>query len=178
MACNGSRVNPIDLRPDLEGLHAQSFAWARHCCRNRRLEAEDVLQEVYMRVLDGRAQFDGRSSVKTWLFGVIRRTALEQSHKGWLRAALLERWHGGETEHDPAPEPGRLLDDAVRNDTLRSAVSRLSRRQQEVLHLVFYQDLTVEESALMLGIRVGSARTHFERGKRRLREYLNAGKPR
>ncbi|MGH8134304.1 MAG: RNA polymerase sigma factor, partial [Steroidobacteraceae bacterium] len=59
-----------------------------------------------------------------------------------------------------------------RNKRLSAAVGRLSRRQREVLHLVFYQDLTIEESAQALGLSLGSARTHFERGKQRLRALL------
>jgi RNA polymerase sigma-70 factor (ECF subfamily) len=165
-------VNAIDWRSELEGLHAQCFAWARHCCRDRRDEAEDVLQEVYVRVLDGRARFDGRSTLKTWVFGVIRRTAQERAQRHWLRSALLERWHRAEPEAEPAPAPERLLHESESTARLRAAAGRLPRRQQQVLHLVFYQDLTVEESAELLGISVGSARTHFERGKRRLRELL------
>jgi RNA polymerase sigma-70 factor (ECF subfamily) len=60
------------------------------------------------------------------------------------------------------------------NDRLRVAIAQLSPRQQEVLHLVFYQDLSVEEAAALLRISLGSARTHFERGKARLREQLQA----
>ena len=52
------------------------------------------------------------------------------------------------------------------------ALSRLSKRQQEVLHLVFYQNLTIQEAANVLAMPVGTARTHYERGKSRLRELL------
>jgi RNA polymerase sigma-70 factor (ECF subfamily) len=51
-------------------------------------------------------------------------------------------------------------------------LSRLSRRQRELLHLVFYQELTVEQAAEVLRIPVGTARTHYERGKSRLRGLL------
>ena len=87
-----STVRTVDWRLELERLHTRSYAWALYCCRQRRAEAQDVLQDVYVRVLDGRAQFAGKSSVKTWLFGLIRRTARDQNRRQWLRAALLERW--------------------------------------------------------------------------------------
>jgi RNA polymerase sigma-70 factor (ECF subfamily) len=48
----------------------------------------------------------------------------------------------------------------------------LSARQRQVLHLVFYQDLTVEEASRVLKISLGTARTHFERGKTQLRQRL------
>jgi RNA polymerase sigma-70 factor (ECF subfamily) len=165
-------VGTVDWRSELERLHTMSFAWALHCCRQRREEAQDVLQEVYVRVLDGRARFAGKSSVKTWLFGLIRRTASDQNRRQWLRAALLERWIPRETLGGPPFGPEGELCASEANDRLRAALARLSPRQQEVLHLVFYQDLTIEEAAQLLEISLGSARTHFERGKARLRERL------
>jgi RNA polymerase sigma-70 factor (ECF subfamily) len=48
----------------------------------------------------------------------------------------------------------------------------LSPRQRDVLHLVFYQEMTIEEAARVLHIPLGTARTHFERGKRKLRQQL------
>ena len=169
------RVNAVELRPELERLHVASFAWARHCCRNRGDDAAELLQAVYIRVLEGRARFDGRSSVKTWLFGVIRRTAHEHARRRWLRSLVFERWLRLEPDGALVTDPAHLLYEFERNERLRRAVGKLPRRQQEVMHLVFYHDLTVEESAQMLGIAVGSARTHFERGKQRMREYMTGG---
>ena len=55
---------------------------------------------------------------------------------------------------------------------LQKALPQLSARQQEVLRLVFYQALTIQEAAEVLGLPVGTARTHYERGKARLRHLL------
>lgn len=130
-----------------------------------------MLQDVYLRVLDGQARFAGNASVKTWLFAVIRRTASEHRRRHWLRAGLMERWLPVESiDTNACHDGGPLTSEA--NGSLRSALARLSQRQQEVLHLVFYQDLTIEEAASLLGISLGTARTHFERGKSRLREHF------
>ncbi len=48
--------------------HADNYGWALACCAWHRDMAEDVLQESYLRVLDGRAKFLGKSSDKTWFF--------------------------------------------------------------------------------------------------------------
>jgi RNA polymerase sigma-70 factor (ECF subfamily) len=165
-------MTETDLRDELERMHAASFGWALWCCHHRREEAEEVLQTSYLKVFEGSAKFDGESSLRTWLFAVIRRTAAEQRRRRWLRRQIFDRWLAG----DPAPlsaadpEAGARASESSR--ALLRALAALSTRQREILHLVFYQDLTVEEASRVLNIKVGTGRTHFERGKRHLREIL------
>jgi RNA polymerase sigma-70 factor (ECF subfamily) len=58
------------------------------------------------------------------------------------------------------------------NERLVRALGKLARRQREVLHLVFYQEMSIADAAQVMGLQLGTARTHYERGKRRLRELL------
>ena len=74
-----------DFQGELGRLHAASFGWALWCCDHQRDEAEEVLQTAYLKVAEGMASFDGKSSLQTWFFGVIRRTAWEQRRRRWLR---------------------------------------------------------------------------------------------
>jgi RNA polymerase sigma-70 factor (ECF subfamily) len=156
----------------LEELHPASYGWALGCCRWDRQEAEDVLQTAYLKVLDGRARFDGRSSFKTWLFAVIRRTAAEGRRRSWLRTLTGARWLDGQPEPAPVQTPESQAGESEANRTLRAALRALPARQREVLHLVFYQDLTLEEASRVLGISLGSARTHYHRGKASLQKRL------
>ena len=158
------------LRTRLEACHRESYGWAVSCCDGDRTEAEDVLQTVYLKVLDGRARFDGRSSFSTWLFAVIRRTAADERRRRIVRrlrhVSLRDEMPGD------ASADARTFDEE-RRSAIRRALARLPRRQREVLLLVCYHDRTVEEAARVIGIGVGSARTHYDRGKRRLRELLD-----
>src|SRR5882672_9629818 len=89
----------------LAEIHAESFGWALACCHRDRSLAEEVLQVTYVKVLDGTARFDGRSSLKTFLFGVIRRTALEQRRARWLSAHRLSRWFASRAETPQPADP-------------------------------------------------------------------------
>src|SRR5437868_427370 len=74
----------MDVAGELEALHPHCFGWAMACCGRRRDDAEDVLHDVYVKVLGGSLRFDGRSAVKTWLFGIIRQTARAQRRRDRL----------------------------------------------------------------------------------------------
>jgi RNA polymerase sigma-70 factor (ECF subfamily) len=161
------------LEGELAELHLASFGWALGCCRGDRGEAEDVLQAAYLKVLEGRARFDGRSTFKTWLFAIIRRTAAEKRRRSWTRVLALDRWRTGRPAPAPMPDPERLACGGEAARRLREALRALPRRQSELLHLVFYQDLSLEEAAQAAGISVGSARTHYHRAKVRLRRLLD-----
>jgi RNA polymerase sigma-70 factor, ECF subfamily len=161
----------------LKTLHTDSFGWALACCAWHRELAEDVLQEAYLRVLDGRASFGESASLKTWFFAVIKRVAadLQRTHK--RRSLLNLRLVADDAESEAALSGGENpVAQALHRDRtsqqLQSALLQLSQRQREVLHLVFYSGLTLEEAATTIQITIGSARTHYHRGKERLQQIL------
>jgi len=156
-----------EIERELEQLHQQSFAWALACCRRNPSDAEDVLQMSYLKILDGSARFEGRSTFQTWLFGVIRRTAARKWHNLVNHDRLLRLFF----QHQPetsVPWVDSSLEYPANTQMLVNALHLLSQRQREVLHLVFYHEMTIGDAAVTLGIGVGSARTHYTRGKRRL----------
>lgn len=159
-----------DLESELERLHSSGYGWAMRCCRGDQTEAEDVLHLAYVKILEGKARFEGRSTFRTWVFGVIRYTAQEQRRWQWNQALRLGRWWREQPAEVAGPVEGLAAEES--RTRLRDAMSRLSTKQGEVLHLVFYQDLTIQEAAEVLKMRVGTARTHYERGKARLRTLL------
>ncbi len=160
------------LEGEIERLYPASYSWALSCCRFRRQEAEDVLQSAYLKVLDGRARYDGRSSVRTWLFGVIRKTALDARRRRWLEALGLVRLNHANGVPPQAVASDEQAGDDQRRARILRALAGLSARQREVLDLVFYHGMTVAEAAEVMGVSLGAARVHYDRGKRRLgREF-------
>ena len=165
-------MNVETLPQRLAALHADAFGWARHCCRGDTSMAEEVMQNAYLKCLQGKLREPDPTGLKPWWLEVIRLTALEE----WRRRQF--RWSrrilSVEDEHvDPATERIELDEEAAR---LQALVARLPARQGEVLHLVFYQGLSLAEAALVMRVRIGSVRRHYERGKARLREWLQEEK--
>ena len=163
------RAAPSDLGAEVEALHPDAFAWAMTCCGRDRTLAEEVLQMSYVKVLSGEARFAGRSALKTFLYGVIRRTAASERRRVRLVAGRIARFARLSVRPTPVEEPPDVA-------ALAAALARLSGRQREVLHLVFAEDFTVEGAAAVMGIGVGSARTHYDRGKKRLKALLGGAR--
>jgi len=162
-----------ELRALLEMNHQASYGWALGCCSRDPAEAESVLQAVYLKVLEGRARFEGRSSFKTWLFAVIRKTALDERRRNMLRGLRLLRFGQAAMFRAPEESPDEAVYRSQIEILFRRALSMLPRRQREVLHLVFYHDFTLAGAAEVMGCSIGSARTHYERGKKRLYKLID-----
>jgi RNA polymerase sigma factor (sigma-70 family) len=160
-------VNRADLEQQLEGLHPASFAWALGLCGRDPEEAQDVLQETYLKIFDGKARFDGRATLKTWLFAVIRRTAANRRRLRWLRDLRFVSADVGSIP-DGSDSAERQAIRSERTSALLRALQHLARRQREVIELVFYHDMTIEEAAGVVGVSVGTARVHYHRAKQRL----------
>ena len=167
-------MDDSELRAELERHHRESYGWALGCCLRNPAEAESVLSSVYLKVLEGKARYDGRSSFRTWLFAVIRKTAADERRRNilqWLRLNRLER-------REAAERSVENFDEAIYRSEIqqafRRALAQAPKRQREVLQLVFYHDLSLAEAADVMGVSLGSARTHYERGKKRLRKLMEA----
>ena len=167
-------MNDADRRECLEQLHAASYRWSLVCCRGNPHEAAEILQASYVKVLENQRAFHGDSSFRTWLFAVIRNTARENARKEVVRRAALERWANRSPKPPIASATEPTIEQHEEKQALHDQLAKLSIRQRQVLHLVFYESMTIQESADVLSITVGSARKHYQRAKQRLREALQA----
>jgi RNA polymerase sigma-70 factor, ECF subfamily len=168
-------MDKSDLRAQLERYHSASYGWALSCCSRDRGEAESVLQTVYLKVLEGKARYDERASFKTWLFSVIRKTAADSRRWNLLRRLRLVSYREA-ADKKSREDPDKAIYRSEIQLLLQRALATLPKRQQEVLQLVFYHEMSLQEAAEVMGISVGSARVHYERGKNRLRQWAKDSK--
>lgn len=144
----------------LEDSHREAYLWSRQCCNYNDDLAREILQVVYLKIFEGRAIYNGKSGFRTWLFSVIRYTAID-SFKDNVRYSDLDVVMNMPAE--PLPE----------EDTdYKTILQQLPEQQAQVLLLAFYHGMTLEAISAVMGITVGTVRTHYERGKKRLKELI------
>jgi RNA polymerase sigma-70 factor (ECF subfamily) len=166
----GASMEKAKLEVLLEEHHAAAYTWALHCCHGNQEEAKDVLQTVYLTILEGKAKFSNLSTFKTWLFSLIRKKACT-AHRNLMRRLrrLSEEPVGSSVEQ---PQNVEHIYRSELREKVTKLLADLSSRQREVLYLVFYHELTLEEAAKAMSVSLGSARTHYHRGKEHLREQI------
>tara|TARA_A100001391_G_scaffold199667_1_gene183045 strand:+ start:129 stop:683 length:555 start_codon:yes stop_codon:yes gene_type:complete len=161
--------NPNINEKILRKLHPELLQWAMFCVDFDQDTARDILQQTYLKVLEGRAVFSKQSSLKTWLFSVIRLTALEAFRQNVKPELLLEDHEFDEAEVSEERAFGR---DLYAREIIDEALHELSLAQREIIYLAFYKDFSLSEIAEILGVSIGTVRTQYHRAKVRLKILL------
>ena len=148
----------------LYGRHAAAvYRYALSILRTPHL-AEDVLQETMLAVWKGADRFRGGSKVLTWILGIAR----NQAHNA-IRREAKERRIPETSRHEQSVDPTRSLHRDLR---VQAALDRISAQHREVMHLVFYEGLTVREAAVVLGIPEGTVKSRMHHARRALAKEL------
>lgn len=127
---------------------------------------EDLVQETFLRAFRSLGKFDTTRSFRNWLLTI----ALNVSRSYLRRRVVTLPWSD---RYDRAVEPHFASDEgAVLQDVLH-AMAQLRYRDREILTLHYVNDLTLEQSAKLLGIPVGTAKSRLAKALERLRKALN-----
>jgi RNA polymerase sigma-70 factor (ECF subfamily) len=143
-------------------------------------EAEEALQDAYLKVFRSIGQFRGDSKLSTWLVRIVANEALMRRRKRMRSAEVVELYPSG-NEFEPQPEQAMNANEqpervAVRAETrklLESKIDALPDSFRAVFMLRGIEEFTVEETAQALGIPEATVRTRFFRARALLREALS-----
>jgi RNA polymerase sigma-70 factor (ECF subfamily) len=163
--------NPHVSRTALEALHGELFGWALSRCGYDQAVAEDLMQQAYVELLSGRARFEQKSTLKTFVFGVVQNLARSRFRRHNTRLRIIDAYAAEQDEATtPQENDGNLKQ-------VWEAVESLPQRQRDITELVFVRDLTIEEASTVMGVSVGTGRTHYDRAKKSLAEKLQGLHP-
>lgn len=148
----------------LREFRRKVFGLAYSYLRNRDA-AEDVAQEVFIKVWRALPGFDGRASLSTWIYTITRNASLSALRSRRPHASLsdpevlAEVDSAGEAVHDDASLDGAAL---------MRLVEQLPAKQRQVVTLFYMQEQSHEEVAAMLAMPVGTVKTLLHRARARL----------
>jgi len=147
------------------------WPFALRLCGGREDEAEDLVQETWLRAARGLERFRWGSPLRTWLFGIAANVRRERSRGRERR----RRRESAATGLDVSPVGADMDLGAVDRVALERAIDRLSDGQREALLLHDVHGYTHEEIAEMIGIEPGSSRARVSRARGALRAILAGG---
>jgi RNA polymerase sigma-70 factor, ECF subfamily len=135
-----------------------------------RAAAEDVAQEVFVKLWQNMGGYDGSARLSTWIYAITRNTAVSALRK---RSRLVSLSEPGITAVVEAIQSHETADDGT-DPQLWRLVDALPDRQRQVVVLFYQDDRSVEDVAEMLGMPVNTVKTHLHRARARLASAVGA----
>jgi RNA polymerase sigma-70 factor (ECF subfamily) len=143
--------------------------------------AEDLFQEVWMRVLMRGGQYNGKARFDTWLFTIARNLVIDYRRKRTL-ASLDELFEGSSDEDRPMsfevvdgqPSPFDHLSSGQDRERVSAALLELDTVYREVLVLRFHEDLSLQEIATVTRAPLSTVKSRLYRGLAAIKPRLEA----
>lgn len=126
--------------------------------------AEDVAQEIFVKLWQGLDGYDGRAKLSTWIYAIARNASISALRKRPRGISLSDPAVAAEADALESTAAPPDAEDAQ----LWRAVEALPDKQRQVVTLFYQDDRTTDEVAEMLGMPVNTVKTHLHRARARL----------
>jgi RNA polymerase sigma-70 factor (ECF subfamily) len=131
--------------------------------------AEDLAQEVFVKLWRALPRYDGRAQLSTWIYAITRNAAISALRSRRHSVSLSDPAVLEEVESVSAA-PAPVSDDAA----LRRQVEALPTMQRQAVTLYYLDERSVDEVAAMMGMPVNTVKTHLHRARATLATALGA----
>jgi RNA polymerase sigma-70 factor (ECF subfamily) len=169
---NGSTSEADMLSRHIDGLYSYALALSRN-----RVDAEDLVQETYVRAIPALRRLRKESNVKSWMFTILRNIWLNQLRQPRVTVSMpgtnIDQFLP-ELRAPGAKDPHSLLLASLDLDQVRQAISRLSVEFREIILLREFEDLSYQEIAGVLKCPIGTVMSRLGRARSKLRELLSS----
>ncbi len=132
--------------------------------------AEDIFQDVFIKVNQKLATFEGNSSIKTWIIRITINTCKDYLKSAWNRRVVPMMEY-----QEDAIVSETDYDDVEKKDTrelIKKTVLSLPAKYKDVVLCVYFQEMTITEAAQALDIAEGTAKSRLSRARLKLKSML------
>ena len=158
---NGATTEADMLNEHIDGLYGYALALSRN-----RVDAEDLVQETYVRAIPVAGRMRKESDVKSWMFAIMRNIWLNQLRQRADIDQILP------ARGSSAKDPHSLLLTSLDQDQVRQAISKLPVESREIILLREFEDLSYQEIAGVLKCPIGTVMSRLGRARSKLRALL------
>lgn len=135
-------------------------------------QAEDLLQETFLRAQEGGATFDRRRPVKLWMMSILHNVFVDARRRQVSRERREASYAALQSTFIDAPQEA-----TVHLAQVRAAFFHLPEDQREALHLIAVEEMSYAEAAALLSIPQGTLMTRVSRARSALREFQKGKQP-
>jgi RNA polymerase sigma-70 factor, ECF subfamily len=170
---NGQSQPRLDFSEYLDGLYGYAMVLSRNSA-----EAEDLVQETCLRAFRAIDGLRAESSVKSWLFTILRNIWLNQLRQRRTAPELIELdadESGSSAPVDATQYPHTDYVIKVEREQVRAAIQKLPVEFREIIILREYEELSYQEIADLLNCPTGTVMSRLARARSKLRELLSGG---
>ena len=152
----------------LDGLYSYAMVLTRN-----HAEAEDLVQETYVRAIQAMGRLRTGSNVKSWLFTILRNIWFNQLRKRRNGPQMVDVEDGAANIAEPSSDSYDLYVSKMEAEQVRAAIQELPVESREIILLREYEDLSYQEIASVLDCPVGTVMSRLGRARAKLRALLS-----
>ena len=156
---------------ELVRRHQQSVYWVARRIVGRHEEADDVAQEVFVKIYEALKHFRNEARFSTWLYRIATNMSLNALRKNRLREFVNFEDAAGAIA-DSSDGPIEEMDHQQYEGALKRAIDRLPKKQKAVFVLRYYEELPYEKMASILKRSVGGLKANYFHALKKIQKYV------
>jgi RNA polymerase sigma-70 factor (ECF subfamily) len=166
-ARRGDRAAAVEL---VEAFYERIYAFLRRFAGNE-ADAADLTQRTFAQVSQSLPTFAGRSSVSSWMHGIAYHVYVDWRRSDRQSEPRSDEWWAKCSADEAGPDEALVRADL--SATVFVAVDRLDPQLRETIHLHYYQELTLQETADVQGVATSTVKYRLRQALNELQRKLN-----
>jgi RNA polymerase sigma factor (sigma-70 family) len=157
---------------ELVRRYQEKVYWIAYRFVNDHDQADDIVQDVFVKVYGALKNFRGESGVYTWLYRITVNIALNVIRKQRIRDFVrIDEFF--ETAEEESAQPDVIFEKDEQHKLIEDAIAKLPEKQKAVFILRYHEELSYEEISLILKTSVGGLKANYFHAAKKIGEYIN-----